>query len=91
MTRWAGRALAVIAAVVLILLPWQLSPGDQTLYTQMGEKQLKKRERFRLPGTPQAHARSRDRAWLQTRPENPSLAMVADCLRPFEIDATPGW
>ena len=36
MTRWAGRALAVAAAAVLVVLPWHLSPSDQTLYTQMG-------------------------------------------------------
>jgi hypothetical protein len=49
----------------------QSDSSRATLYTHMGEKQLKKKERFRLPGTPQAHARSRGRAWLQTRPENP--------------------
>ena len=34
--RWAGVALAGVVAVVLIALPWHLSPSDQTLYTQMG-------------------------------------------------------
>lgn len=36
-TRWTGRALLVGAAVVLIVLPWQLAPANQSLYMQMGQ------------------------------------------------------
>jgi branched-chain amino acid transport system permease protein len=35
--RWTGRTLPVAAAVVLILLPWELSLANQSLYVQMGQ------------------------------------------------------
>jgi branched-chain amino acid transport system permease protein len=35
--RWGGRALLLIAAAVLVALPWRLSIPDQSLYTQIGQ------------------------------------------------------
>lgn len=35
--RWSGRGLALVAAAVLVALPWQLSLANQSLYVQMGQ------------------------------------------------------
>ena len=36
MTRRLGRLAFLLGAAILVALPWELSPPDQTLYTQMG-------------------------------------------------------
>jgi branched-chain amino acid transport system permease protein len=35
--RWVGRAALLAVGVLLVVLPWELSLPDQSLYTQMGQ------------------------------------------------------